>query len=66
MGPPLIEQAGARRPARVVDRFLGEVWVNEKGLAASASASPFSLLVAGARNHLQANRSLEFRFEIRI
>jgi hypothetical protein len=23
-------------------------------------------VVAGARNHLQANRSLEFRFEIRI
>src|SRR5713101_7373207 len=26
----------------------------------------FGLVVAGARNHLQANRSLEFRFEVRI
>jgi hypothetical protein len=37
-----------------------------KGLAAPASANPLELLVAGARNHLQANRSLGFCFEILI
>ena len=51
----------------LVDRvanFLGEVWVNEKGLAVSTSANPSSLMVAGARNHLPANRSLQFKFEV--
>jgi hypothetical protein len=28
-------------------RFLGEVWVNEKGLAAAASANPSSFMVVG-------------------
>jgi hypothetical protein len=28
------------------------------------SANPSSFMVAGARNHLQANSPLEFRFEI--
>ena len=44
-------------------------WVKlgkRKGLAVPASANPSSLLVAGARNHLQANRSLGFCFEIAI
>ena len=31
------------------NQFLGEVWVNEKGLAASTSANPSSFMVAGAR-----------------
>ena len=40
-------------------QFLGEVW--GKGLAAAASANPSSFLVAGARNHLPANRPLAER-----
>ena len=44
--------------------FLGEVWVNERGLAGRSAANPSSCLVAGARNHLPANRPLGFRFEV--
>ena len=36
---------------RATRRFLGEVWVNEEGLAASTSANPLSSMVAGACNH---------------
>jgi len=36
-----------------------------KGLAA-VTANPSCCLVAGARNHLQANRSLAFQFEVTI
>ncbi len=41
----------ARGPRRERSGFLGEVWLNEKGLAASTSAIPSSCMVAGARNH---------------
>jgi hypothetical protein len=37
-----------------------------KGFAARTSANPSSFMVAGARNYLQANRSLGFCFEIAI
>jgi hypothetical protein len=30
-----------------LNRFLGEVWVNDQGLAAFASANPWSSMVAG-------------------
>ena len=41
------------------NRFLGEVWVNEKGLA--ASANPSSFMVAEARFGLW-KRLLAFQF----
>jgi hypothetical protein len=36
------------QPTPQENRFLGEVWVNKKGLAAAASANPSSFMVAGA------------------
>jgi hypothetical protein len=49
------------------DRWQTNSWVSlgkRKGLAAPTSANPPSFVVAGARNHLQANRALAFRFEV--
>jgi hypothetical protein len=37
-----------------------------KGLAAEHLGQPLGLYVPGARDHLQANRSLEFLFDVRI
>jgi hypothetical protein len=36
--------------------FLGEVWVNERGLAGAASANPSSFMVPGARFGRPANK----------
>jgi hypothetical protein len=49
------------QPTPQENRFLGEVWVNKKGLAAAASANPSSFMVAGARIELW-KRPLKFDF----
>jgi hypothetical protein len=49
-----VTQSEATQQGReqALHQFLGEVWVNERGLAVAASANPSSFVVAGARNHL--------------
>jgi hypothetical protein len=38
----------SRSKSKPPNQFLNEVWVNEKGLAAVASANPSNRMVAGA------------------
>ena len=60
-------QEGLDEPGHVLDRAvsMADHKENTKGVS-DLIANPSYCLVAGARNHLPANRPLEFSFEIAI
>jgi len=62
-GPPSPFVARAAWPE--VGQFLGEVWINEKGLAAPASANPSSFMVAGGRFVPTATTAAPLEFRVR-